>query len=55
MRNFATSQARFSGLRNGFHQGWCNSQTIVNETLQRPQIVLVSDPFTKDSDDPAVL
>ena len=33
-----------------FHQGWCNSRSYVNETLQRLEIVLVSDPFTKDSE-----
>ena len=32
-----------------FHQGWCNSRSYVNERLQKPRIVLVSDPFTKDS------
>jgi hypothetical protein len=33
-----------------FHHGWCNSQSYVNETLQTPQFVLVSDPFSKDSE-----
>lgn len=37
-----------------FHHHWCNSQTHVNSRLQGPQIVLVSDPFTKDSAHPAV-
>ena len=39
---------------NRFHQGWCNSPSYVNETLQEPEIVLVSDPFTKDSEHSAV-
>jgi hypothetical protein len=38
-----------------FHQGWCNSSSCVNETLQNLQIVLVSDPFTKDSEHTAEL
>ena len=33
-----------------FHQGWCNSPSCVNETLQKRQIVLVSDPFNKESE-----
>jgi len=38
---------------NKFHHGWCNSQSYVNVRLQKPQIVLVSDPFTIDFEDPA--
>jgi len=38
-----------------FHQGWCNSLSCVNETLQKLEIVLVSDPFTKDSEHTAEL
>jgi hypothetical protein len=38
-----------------FHQGWCNSLSCVNETLQKFEIVLVSDPFTKDSERTAEL
>jgi hypothetical protein len=37
-------------LPNWFHQAWCNSLSYVNETLQKLQIVLVSDPFSKDSE-----
>ena len=43
------------GHWNGFHHHWCNSIEFVNETLQNFKIVLVSDPFTKDSEHPAVL
>jgi hypothetical protein len=39
---------------NRFHQRWCNSPGYVNETLQKLEIVLVSDPFTKDSEHAAV-
>ena len=53
MSNSVSTNAPFYGLRNRFHQGWCNSRMNVNETLQGLKIVLVSDPFTKDSDDPA--
>ena len=41
--------------RRWFHQGWCNSRSYVNETLQKLQIVLVSDPFSKDSEHAAQL
>jgi len=40
--------------KSGFHQGWCNSKGYVNETLHNLQIVLVSDPFTEDSEHLAV-
>jgi hypothetical protein len=40
---------------NRFHQRWCNSPGYVNETLQKLEIVLVSDPFTKDSEHTAEL
>ncbi len=53
MAKSAAAKTLFRGLSNGFHQGWCNSSEIVNEALQGHQFVLVSDPFTKDSDDPA--
>jgi len=43
----AVLQITSDGYRAGFHQGWCNSPCCVNETLQKPEIVLVSDPFTK--------
>jgi hypothetical protein len=43
-------QARFDEAQRWFHQGWCNSQSYVNEALQSPQIVLVSDPIYKDSE-----
>jgi hypothetical protein len=42
-----------SGHSSGFHHAWCNSPAYVNETLQRLQIVLTSDPFNKDSQDSA--
>ena len=41
-------------ILNRFHQGWCNPSPYVNTALHKPQIVLVSDPFTKDSAHPAV-
>lgn len=53
MLNQVSPKALFLAHFTGFHHGWCNSSMIVNERLQGPQIVLVSDPFTKDSDDPA--
>lgn len=42
------------GHWSGFHQGWCNSPGFMNRTLQKLEIVLVSDPFTKDSEHSAV-
>jgi len=48
------SKSTNPGVSSRFHHGWCNSRCCVNETLQNEQIVLVSDPFTKDSEDPAV-
>jgi hypothetical protein len=45
-----TSQMLPDGSQRWFHQGWCNYQSYVNETLQTLQIVLVSDPFSKDSE-----
>jgi hypothetical protein len=44
-----------TGGSDGFHQGWCNSLQFVNKTLQKRQIVLVSDAFSKDLELPAVL
>jgi hypothetical protein len=41
-------------IPNRFHHGWCNTPAYMNTTLHKPQIVLVSDPFTKDSAHPAV-
>jgi hypothetical protein len=48
------SQVKRECICDGFHQGWCNSSVNVNRTLQKLEIVLVSDPFTKDSEGSAV-
>ena len=50
-----TSQVLPDDSRGWFHQGWCNSLSYVNETLQKLQIVLVSDPFNKDFEHTALL
>jgi hypothetical protein len=50
----ASVKTRREGHWSGFHQGWCNSLVFVNRTLQKLKIVLVSDPFTKDSGHSAV-
>ena len=44
---------RRATAKDTFHHLWCNSKTRVNTTLQGPRFVLVSDPFTKDSEHPA--
>jgi len=48
------SQPQLKGDWSGFHHLWCNSFDFMNRTLQKLEIVLVSDPFTKDSEHSAV-